>query len=103
MYPSYQSVRIDRINIKAITNDLEAIINNLYLYREQCSFTCIYGGSDGKESACNDGDASLIPRLERSPGELNGYPLQHSCLENSMDRGVGQAAVHGIAESDTTV
>ena len=44
------------------------------------------GGSDGKESACNDGDASLIPRLERSPGELNGYPLQHSCLENSMDR-----------------
>ena len=45
------------------------------------------GGSDGKESICNGGDLSLIPRLERSPGESNGYPLQYSCLENSIDRG----------------
>ena len=42
------------------------------------------GGLDGKESACNAGDP--IPGLERSPGEGNGYPLQYSCLENSMDR-----------------
>ena len=27
---------------------------------------------------------------------------QYSCLENSMDRGAGQATVHGVAESDTT-
>ena len=33
------------------------------------------GGSDGKESACNGGDAGLIPGLGRSPGEENGYPL----------------------------
>ena len=45
------------------------------------------GGSDGKESACNAGNPSLIPRLGRSPGEGNGYPLQYSCLEN-MNRGV---------------
>ena len=45
------------------------------------------GGSDGKESACNVGDPGLIPWLGRSPGEGNGYPLQYSCLENSMDRG----------------
>ena len=32
----------------------------------------------------------LIPELERSPGEGNGYPLQYSCLENSMDRGALQ-------------
>jgi len=25
--------------------------------------------------------------LRRSPGEWKGYPLQYSCLENSMDRG----------------
>ena len=46
-------------------------------------------GSDHKESACNAGDAGSvgsIPRLERSPGEGNGYPLQCSCLENSIDR-----------------
>ena len=43
------------------------------------------GGSDGKESACNAGDMSLIPGLGRSPGEGSGNPLQYSCLENSMD------------------
>ena len=45
----------------------------------------------------------MITGLERSPGEGNGNPLWHSCLENSMDRGVGQATVHGIPESDMTV
>ena len=32
----------------------------------------------------------LIPGLERSPGEGNGYPLQYSCLDNPMDRGAWQ-------------
>ena len=41
------------------------------------------GGSDGKASAWNAGDKSLIPGLERRPGEGNGNPLQYSCLENS--------------------
>ena len=45
------------------------------------------GGSDRKESACNIGDPGLIPGLGRSPGKGNGNPLQHSCLENPMDRG----------------
>ena len=57
------------------------------------------GGSDGKESACNAGDLGLIPELERSPGKGNGYPLQYSCLENSMDRGT--SCVHGVAKSQT--
>ena len=46
------------------------------------------GGSDGKESACNARDLGSVPRLRRSPGEGNGYSLQYSCLENSMDTGV---------------
>ena len=45
------------------------------------------GGSDGKASVCNVGDPSSIPGSGTSPGEGNGNPLQHSCLENPMDRG----------------
>ena len=36
------------------------------------------GSSAGKESACNSGDPSSIPRLGRSPGEGIGYPVQYS-------------------------
>ena len=57
-----------------------------------CVCVCVYTGfpcgSDSKESACNAGDPDLIPGMGRSPGERNGNPLQYSCLENSMDRGV---------------
>ena len=42
-------------------------------------------GSAGNESACNVGDLGSIPGLGRSPGEGEGYPLQYSGLENSMD------------------
>ena len=59
------------------------------------------GGSDGKASAYNAGNPGSIPGSERSPGEGNGNPLQCSCLENPMDRGAWQVAVHGIANSWT--
>ena len=62
------------------------------------------GGSNSKESACNTRDPGLIPRLGRSPGERNGYPLQDSCLENSMDRvdrGAWQATDHKVVKSWT--
>ena len=55
-------------------------------------------GSDGKESACNAGDPGSVPESGRSLGEGNGYPLQYSCLENSMDRGAWQAIVHGVTK-----
>ena len=57
------------------------------------------GSSDGKESACNEGDPGLILRLGRSPREENGYLLQYSCLEKSMDRGAWHAKVHGVTKS----
>ena len=53
-------------------------------------------GADDKESACNAGDPYSIPGLERAPGEGNGYPLQYSGLENSMD-----CVVLGVAKSQT--
>ena len=59
------------------------------------------GGSDSKESACNVGDLRTIPGSGRSPGGGNGYPLQHSCLENSMDRGAWQATVYGVTKGQT--
>ena len=59
------------------------------------------GASDGKESICNAEDPGLIPGSEKSPGEGNGYPLQYSCLKNSMDRGAWQATVHGVTNSWT--
>ena len=47
------------------------------------------GGSVGKEYTCNArhaGDTGSISVSGRSPGEEDGYPLQYSGLENSMDR-----------------
>ena len=59
------------------------------------------GGSDGKESACNAGDLCSISGSARSPGGGNGYPLQYSYLENSMDTGAWRVTVHGVAQSQT--
>ena len=53
------------------------------------------GGSDGKESACSIGDPGSISGLGSSPGEGNVYPLQYSCLDNSVDRGAWQSTVMG--------
>ena len=59
------------------------------------------GGSDSKESSCSVGDLGLIPGLGRSSKEGNGNPLQYSCLENFMDRGVWWATVHEVTTSQT--
>ena len=50
-------------------------------------------GSDGKESACNVEELGLIPESGRSLGEGRGNPLQYSCLENLMDRGVSYISI----------
>ena len=60
------------------------------------------GGTVVKNSPASAGiirDMGLIPGLGRLPGEGNGNPLQYSCLENPMDRGVWRATVHGVAKS----
>ena len=53
--------------------------------------------SVSKSSACNAGDLGLIPGSGRSPGKGNGNPLQYSCLENPMNRGIWQVTIHGVA------
>ena len=62
------------------------------------------GSAEGKNPSANAGDArdvGLIPGSGRSPGGGNDNPLQYSCLENPMDRGVWQATVHRVTKSWT--
>ena len=81
---------------KHLNADLQRIAR-----RDKKAFLSDPGGSDGKASACKVGDPGSIPGSGRSPGEGNGNPLQHSCLENPMDGGAWQATVHGAAKSWT--
>ena len=54
------------------------------------------GGSDGNESACNEGDLDLILGLGRYPGRGHDNPLQYSCLENPH----GQRSLVGYSPWD---
>ena len=60
------------------------------------------GGLEGKEFVCNARDLGSISGSGISPREGTVYPLQYSCLENSIDRGAWRATVSGTAESDRT-
>ena len=63
------------------------------------------GGRVVKNLPANAGDAGdtgSIPGSGRFNGAGKGNSLRYSCLENSMGRGIWQALVHGIAESDMT-
>ena len=57
------------------------------------------GGAVVKNQPLNVGDTrdvGSIPGSGTSPGAGNGNPLQYSCLENSMERGVRWTAVQGL-------
>ena len=71
------------------------------LFSHDYPFLGFPGGLDGKESACNARDPGSISRSGRYPGVGNGYPLQYSCLENSMDGGAWWATIHGVGKSRT--
>ena len=64
--------------------------------RVQTASKSFPGGSVSKASAWNAGDPSLIPGLERSPGEGNGNTIWYSWLENPLGRGAWWATVHGV-------
>ena len=54
------------------------------------------GGSVVKNTPANAGDVGSVPKLGRSLGEGNGYPLQYSFLGNPIDRRAWQATGYGI-------
>ena len=66
---------------------------------EATSITGLPCGSAKKSLPVDTGKAGLIPGPGRSPGEGDGNPLQYSCLENPMHRGVWQAIVNGVTKS----
>ena len=80
----------------------------LHVYLYVCFFLSYYkdpscvrlmglpGSSVVKNPPSNVGEIGSIPGFGRSPGEGNGNPLQYSCLENPMDRGVWRATVHSV-------
>ena len=61
------------------------------------------GGSEGKESACNARDLGSESWLGKIPWRREWQPTSVFCLENSVDRGIWWATIHGVQqESDTT-
>ena len=65
------------------------------------SVTLVRNLSANAGGAGDPGDAGVILGLGKSPAVENGYPLQYSCLENSMEKGDWQVTVHGIVKSWT--
>ena len=62
------------------------------------------GGASGKEPPCQcrrHQRGEFDSWVREIPGEGNGNPLQHSCLENSINRGAWQATFHGATKCQT--
>jgi len=64
-----------------------------------CKGACSPGDSVVKNPPANAGDQGSVPGLGRCPGVGHGYPLQYSCLGNSMGRGGWQATVHRVTRA----
>ena len=80
---------------------LDSGVGKIYWKRDRLPtpvFLGFPGSSAGKESACNAGDLGSNPGLARYPGEGKGYPLQHSAMENPMDRGAWRVTVDEVAK-----
>ena len=84
------------------------LFQNFSHFREKNEYAYpLYHGFPGSSvvknmsaNAEDSGDTDSISGLGRSSGEGNGNPLQCSCFENPMGRGVWQATIHGVTESD---
>ena len=95
----HHSISVVRILSNHICNEMwttQHLIQSRWSLHISAGFP---GGSDCKATACSAGDPGLIPGSGKPPGEGAGYPLQYSCLENSMDRGAWQATIHGVAKT----
>ena len=106
---SYSAVPANRNRYLALrpglAGTLEAVVSSTI---QTVALWCVSDTSASqvvlKNLAANEGDAKDVCSTlgsGRSPGIGNGSPLQYSCLENSMDRGIWWATVHVITKSWT--
>ena len=93
---SCYKVKLAFFSLLSVSEYLFYFILFLFFYWTKVALRVFPCNSVGKKSACNAGDLGSIPGWGRSPGEGNGNPLQCSSLQNPMDRGAWQAAVHGV-------
>ena len=80
------------------------LLRNLYASQEETVLemeqwtSCKLGKEYVKTAYCHP---AYLTYMQSTSGEGKGTPLQYSCLENPMDGGTSQAAVHGVAKSQT--
>ena len=99
----YLQINLLDLELSFVITSVSKVTDIFILYLE-LSYNFIRKAIQLKEiqvSAWNAGDPGLILGSRRSPGEGNGTPLQYSCLENPLDGGAWQAAVHGVTKSQT--
>ena len=95
--PSRNRPQINSINLQEYTVNMQK--SGAFLY------TIFPSGTSGKEHSCQcrrHKRLGVRPLGLRAPGGGHGNPLLYSCSENPIDRGVRQATVHRISESDMT-
>ena len=99
VYFSFQSLTWD-----SFSHLTQKIVMNVKYFTVLKNYKGFSGGASGKEPTCHCRRCKTgsIPGSGRPPGGGNDNPLQYSCLENPMDRGVQWATVHGVAELDMT-
>ena len=87
-----------------------SFVNSMYIFQsseistQQGWHNGFPGGSGVKDLHANargTGNAASVPGSGKSPGGGSGNPLQYSWLDNSMDRGAWQAAVHWVTQNWT--
>ena len=92
VYIEYRSVCLFHL---CVCLYVHIFVYDIYIHMYVCVYIYIYLQVKSR-------DLGLTPGSGRCHGVGNFNPLQYSCLEKSLDRGAGQATVHGVSESDTT-
>ena len=85
-------------NTKKIRSHLTHMVRKLFVLHVERIWASLVAQMVKNLSAMWDPQVWSLGR-EDPPGERNGYLLQYSCLENSMDRGAWRATVHELTKS----